>query len=228
MLNFSYDPENRALYIYFVELEAGRAAYVLEYPAALWLDRNGRIFGATVDLDDEVLLSMLEVALEPIHNWLDGERGRLIVRIADEEPAQIRRLDSSAILDLDRDDLILGIEMELPADLPADALERLQPFMIELEAEPEAISDGPVVFAPPIETADEDGEFADEDAEFADEDAEFADEDAKPSAVIAAGPGAQAAVPQPGPPLDATPIKAGFVALVGEAECRQEHLAQRT
>ena len=94
MLQFSHDPEAGTVYVYFTELEEGQASYVMEYPASLLLDAEGQIFGLSVKLDDEVLLSMLDLALEGPYNWLDGERGRLIVRVADEEPARSVRLAS--------------------------------------------------------------------------------------------------------------------------------------
>lgn len=196
MLQFSHDPEAGTIYVYFTELEAGQASYVMEYPASLLLDAEGRIFGLSVKLDDEILLSMLELALEGPFNWLDGERGRLIVRVADEEPARVVRLDEPAILDLDDDDRILGLDLAVPAELRSpEALARLAPLMVELDEAP-ATGEGPVVFVP---EAGEEGAEEQED--------EGGQEPQRPEDGQA-GAGRPASQP--------ATIKTGFVALVGK------------
>jgi len=152
MLQFSYDPEVGSLYVYFTELEEGQAVGVLEYPAALLLDAQARIIGLRLDLDDELTLAQLELALDGEYERLDMNTGHLTLRVADEEPARVLPLPETAILDLDGDETVLGVELSLPADLrtPA-ALERLASLMLPLEEAP-AGGEGPVVFTLPPAT----------------------------------------------------------------------------
>ncbi|MGB9634542.1 MAG: GTPase Era, partial [Chloroflexaceae bacterium] len=149
MLQCSYDPEAGSLYVYFTELEEGQAVGVLEYPAALLLDAQERIIGLRLDLDDEITLGQLELALDGEYERLDMNTGHLTLRLADEEPARVLPLPETAILDLDGDETVLGVELSLPAELrtPA-ALERLAPLMLPLEEAP-AGGEGPVVFTLP-------------------------------------------------------------------------------
>ncbi len=149
MLQCSYDPEAGSLYVYFTELEEGQAVGVLEYPAALLLDAQERIIGLRLDLDDEITLGQLELALDGEYERLDMNTGHLTLRLADEEPARVLPLPETAILDLDGDETVLGVELSLPAELrtPA-ALEHLAPLMLPLEEAP-AGGEGPVVFTLP-------------------------------------------------------------------------------
>lgn len=147
MLNFSHDPEAGTIYVYFTELEAGQAVESLEYPAALLLDDAGRIFGLRLDLDDELTLAQLELALDGDFERLDMETGRLTIRIADEPPARVVPLTETAILDLDGDETVLGVELAVPTELRSpEALERLAPLMVALDDAP-AEGEGPLVFA---------------------------------------------------------------------------------
>ncbi|WP_298815624.1 GTPase Era [Chloroflexus sp.] len=151
----SLDPDVGTLYLYFTDLTAGEATVVMEYPAHLLLDAQGAIIGCRIDLDDDVILSQLELALEGSHNWLDGEHGHLYIRIADEEPAEVVKLDEIAVLDLDDDDLVLGIELLLPDEWRApERLARLTPWMVPFDDEP-VDGEGPVVFGPPLNPSDE-------------------------------------------------------------------------
>lgn len=152
MLQFSYDPEAGSLYVYFTELEEGQAVGVLEYPAALLLDAQQRIIGLRLDLDDEITLGQLELALDGEYERLDMNTGQLTLRVVEEEPARVLPLPETAILDLDGDETVLGVELSLPAELQTPAaLERLAPLMLPLEDAP-AGGEGPVVFAlPPSE-----------------------------------------------------------------------------
>jgi GTPase len=146
MLQFSHDPDAGTIYVYFTELEAGQAVDTLEYPAALLLDGAGRIVGLRLELDDELTLSNLELALDGDYERLDMESGRLTLRVADEAPARLVPLAETAILDLDGDGTLLGAELAVPAELRTpEALERLAPLMVELEIAPDA-GEGPVVF----------------------------------------------------------------------------------
>ncbi|MGQ9927752.1 MAG: GTPase Era [Chloroflexaceae bacterium] len=149
MLQFSYDPEIGSLYVYFTELEEGQAVGVLEYPAALLLDAQERIIGLRLDLDDELTLAQLKLALDGEYERLDMNTGHLTLRVADEEPARVLPLPETAILDLDGDETVLGVELSLPADVRTPvALERLAPLMLPLE-EALAGGEGPVVFTLP-------------------------------------------------------------------------------
>jgi len=188
MLQFSHDPEAGSLYVYFTELTEGQAVATLEYPAALLLDAQGRIIGLRLELDDEVTLAQLELALAGEYERLDMASGQLTLSIAEEPPASIVPLAETAILDLDEDETVLGVELAVPPALrtPA-ALERLAPLMLALD-QPTAPGEGPVVF-----------------------DTSRAGGAAEPPATGEAPPGAA-----PEPPAAGPLVRAGFVALVGK------------
>jgi GTPase len=145
MIAFSHDPDAGTLYCYFTELSAGQVSYELEYPAALLLDHEGAVIGIRIDLDDEVTLDQLEVALEQPHAALDMQTGSLRVAISDETLASEVALPEAAILDLDDDGRILGVDLAVPEGYRTEqALARLAPFMVEVgqddedaEGEPE-------------------------------------------------------------------------------------------
>ncbi|OAN46463.1 GTPase Era [Chloroflexus islandicus] len=145
----SLDNDAGTLYFYFLDLEAGQVAGMMEYPAHLLLDAQGAIFGCRIDLDDEVILSQLELALDGPYNWLDGQYGHLYIRMADEEPAEVVDLDETAVLDLDAGDLVVGVELMLPEEWRTpERLARLAPLLVPFDDEPVA-GEGPVVFGPP-------------------------------------------------------------------------------
>lgn len=227
MLQFSHDPDAGTIYTYFTELEEGQAAYTVEYPAFLLLDGAGRIIGLRLDLDDEITLDQLELVLEDDPTRLDGMTGRLMVLIGEDGPADQVRLEETAILDLDGDERVLGIELAVPAELrSSERMERLAPLLIALDETPEG-GEGPVVFAPPAEEA-EGAIGAEEDVRAPREapqpgteghgDAatgapELAEPPApSPQAPSANGEGQPPAAPPPAPAM----LKTGFVALVGK------------
>ncbi len=153
-LNFSHDPEAGTIYCYFAELEAGQVQFELEYPAALLLDQHDQVLGLRVDLDDDVTLDQLELALDLPGIFLN-ERGQLKISVGDAEPVRAIGLEETALLDLDADGLCLGIEIVIPEVYrSAERLAPLAPLMIPLD---DAIigREGPVVFSMP-ETATED------------------------------------------------------------------------
>ncbi|MCG8352492.1 MAG: GTPase Era [Chloroflexales bacterium] len=158
MIHFSHDPEAGTLYCYFTELEAGQVVEELEYPASLLLDVAGQIIGLRVDLDDEITLDQIDLALEYEHAWLDPDTGRLAISISAEEAAQIVSLDDTAFLDLDDDGRVLGIELAVPDSLRTpERLARLEPHLIALE-EAVAITDGDrpaILTAPPAMAEDQ-------------------------------------------------------------------------
>jgi GTP-binding protein Era len=190
MLQFSHDPEARTIYCYLTELEEGQAAYVLEYPAALALDPQGQLIGLCIELDDEVTLNQLELALELPGCRLDMDTGRLWLLIADEEPAELVALADSAILDLDGDEVVLGVEVVAPQELcTPERLARLAPLMVVLDDVGQG-GEGPVVFQEPLIASQQ------------------AEEEAPPE---------QPTVEEP--PPDAPPtaeLRSGFVAIVGK------------
>lgn len=146
----SFDAEVGTLYFYFTDLAAGQVAEMIEYPAHLLLDAQGAILGCRIDLDDEVILSQLELALEGPHNWLDGEHGQLYIRIADEEPVAVVELSDTAVLDLDADERVLGVEVLLPDEWRTpERLARLTPLMVPFDDEP-IDGEGPVLLGPPL------------------------------------------------------------------------------
>ncbi|MEI6775656.1 MAG: GTPase Era [Chloroflexales bacterium] len=153
MLQFSHDPEAGTLYAYFTELEAGQAVYTLEYPASLLLDSDGRVVGLRLDLDDEITLDQLELALDDEFGRLDMETGFLSILISGGVAARVVALEQTAILDLDTDERILGVELAPPGDLlTPERLERLASAMVSLDDAPQA-GEGPVVFVPEVEEA---------------------------------------------------------------------------
>ncbi len=134
MISFSHDPEAGTLYGYFTDLEAGQAVDELEYPASLLLNSAGRVIGVRLDLDDEITLNQLELALEHNEVRLDMQYGYLYARIADEAAARVVPLESPALIDLDEEDRLLGFDVAVPADLRTpERLERLAPHMLALE-----------------------------------------------------------------------------------------------
>ncbi|WP_322489955.1 GTPase Era [Chloroflexus sp.] len=150
----SLDNDAGTLYFYFLDLETGQVAGMMEYPAHLLLDTQGAIFGCRIDLDDEVILSQLELALDGPYNWLDGQYGHLYIRMADEEPAEVVELDETVVLDLDAGDLVVGVELMLPDEWRTpERLARLAPLLVPFDDEPVA-GEGPVVFGTPA-TMDE-------------------------------------------------------------------------
>jgi GTPase len=153
-LNFSHDPEAGTLYCYFTELQAGQVQFELEYPTALLLDRHDRVLGLRVDLDDDITLDQLELALDLPGIFLN-ERGQLKITVGDDEPARAIGLAETALLDLDADGICLGIEIVIP-DMyrNTESLVPLAALMIPLD---DAVigREGPVVFAMPTATAED-------------------------------------------------------------------------
>lgn len=124
--------------------------------------------------------------------------GRLTILAHPDIPAQRLPLDTTAILDLDDDERILGIEILLPEQLRDPAQhQHLRSQMIALDELSNA-DEGPVVFTLPnaVEAADEPAEEAEAEAE--------------------AEAGHSETLPPPPATDPAAPFRAGFVALVGK------------
>jgi GTP-binding protein Era len=134
MVHFSHDPAVGTLYCYFTELEAGQASYELEYPAALLLDSQGAPVGLRLDLDDEVTLDQLELALAHEGVALDMQTGYLRVAPVGVQVARELALEETALLDLDEEGRILGADLAVPERYRSpEALAPLAPLMVEVE-----------------------------------------------------------------------------------------------
>ncbi|MFV9503570.1 MAG: GTPase Era [Oscillochloridaceae bacterium umkhey_bin13] len=243
MFTLTHDPEAGTLYFYFTELTAGQVNETLEYPAYLLLDASGQIVGVRLDLDDELTLAQLELALDGDFSRLDLGSGHLRLPLVDQPVAREVPLAATALIDLDADETVLGVELVVPAELRSPtALALLTPLLVPLDDAPTA-GEGPIVFAPPPEPVDE--EAADEaddldEADAADEpdaadeaddldEADAADEPDttdepdstdEPNArqEVASAPVPDAARPRPSlqPASPAVGHRSGFVALVGK------------
>jgi GTPase len=136
MVAVSFDPDAGTLYWYFTELVAGGTAEEAECDAALLLDGDGQIIGLELELDDSLSRDELELALA--HPQVAYSRGDalLTVRMADEEPAEAQPLHEPVVLDFDVDGRLQGCEvLAAPTFGLAERLERLAPFMIDLDEE---------------------------------------------------------------------------------------------
>ncbi len=134
MILFSHDPEAETLYCYFTELEAGQSVAEWEYPASLLLDSAGQIIGVRLKLDDEITLDQLELALEHEHVYLDMQYGHLNASTSATEPAQVIDLEAAALLDLDDEGRVLGVDIAVPAEFTTPArLAHLEPYMVALD-----------------------------------------------------------------------------------------------
>ncbi len=132
MLQFSHDPDAGVLYCYFTELESGQAVDEIAYPVSVLLDANDQVIGFQFDLDDELTLDQLDLALELPHTWLDS--GRLRVGITDDDPKQIVAVEDVALFDLDENGRVLGADITVPAEFrAAERLARLAPLMLALD-----------------------------------------------------------------------------------------------
>jgi GTP-binding protein Era len=138
MVAVSFDPDAGTLYWYFTELVAGGTAEEAECDATLLLDADGQIIGVELELDDTLTRDDLELALS--HPQAAYSRGdaTLTVRMVDEEPAEAQPLHEPAVIDFDADGRLQGCEvLAAPTFGLAERLERLAPFMIDLDEDEE-------------------------------------------------------------------------------------------
>jgi GTP-binding protein Era len=194
MLQFSHDLEAGTLYCYLAELEAGQVEYEAEYPASLLLDDEGRIIGLRLALDDDITLDQLELALEHEHCRLDMETGYLYLSSQEAEAPETIALDAPALLDLDGEQRLVGVDVAVPEEYRSAArLAALEPLMVSLDDE--ATDDGPMVLHVELNDALAEYEYTD--------DADDADTMAEPRVAAT-------------PPKAANIVRSGFVALVGK------------
>ena len=141
MVTVSFDPDAGTLYWYFTELVAGSTAEEAECAATLLLDGDGQIIGVELELDDSLTGDELGLALaHPQVAYSQGD-ALLTLRMVDEEPAEAQPLHEPAVLDFDADGRLQGCEvLAAPTFGLAERLERLEPFMIDLDEELEAES----------------------------------------------------------------------------------------
>ncbi|MBC8074883.1 MAG: GTPase Era [Chloroflexales bacterium] len=146
---FSHDPDAGTLYCYFTELESGQASYELEYPGALLLDADGAVVGLRLDLDDEVTLDQLELALAHEGAALDMATGFLRVVIPGALVVREEPLAETALIDLDDDGRLLGADLAVPEQhRTAAALAPLAPLMVEVDARPQPVDLGTAALRP--------------------------------------------------------------------------------
>src|SRR5262245_59297670 len=138
MVAVSFDPDAGTLYWYFTELVAGGTAEEAECDATLLLDADGQIIGVELELDDSLTRDDLELALSHPQAGYSRDDATLTVRMVDEEPAEAQPLHEPAVLDFDTDGRLQGCEvLAAPTFGLAERLERLAPFMIDLDEDEE-------------------------------------------------------------------------------------------
>src|SRR5438067_13880781 len=111
MIAVSFDPEAGTLYWYFTELIAGSTASEGECASTLLLDAEGQVIGVELELDESITPADLALALEHPQVSFDRRGYLLVVRMIDEEPAEVQPLHEPAILDFDESERLQGCEL---------------------------------------------------------------------------------------------------------------------
>ncbi len=180
MIAVSHDPDAGTLYWYFTEIIAGSIDAEGECDSTLLLDEDGQIIGVELELDASIPPDDLAFALSHPQASYDKETYTLTIKIADVADPDAQPISDPAILDFDHVGMLQGAEVH-PAKLfsLATRLERLAPFMIELdddEDEGEDDSDqgdeADDLDASEVDDDDDDDEDLDDDDEDDDEDDE--------------------------------------------------------
>jgi GTP-binding protein Era len=139
MINVSFDPDAGTLYWYFTDIETGSSTGEGECNGALLLDADGQVIGVELELDESVTRADLALALAHPEARYDDSAMTLTVVVADEEPAEVQPLHETLILDFDATDRLQGCELVAAREFGlAERLERLEPFRVTLEEEPDA------------------------------------------------------------------------------------------
>lgn len=159
MLAVSYDPDAGTLYWYFTEIIAGSTEAEGECASTLLLDDDGQIVGLELELDETVTDADLALALAYPQVRYDHASFVLTVMLADVADPDAQPLSEPAILDFDAGGQLQGSEIQ-PAKTfgLGERLERLAPFMVDLDADdelPPVGGDGPEVFTLPTAAGDE-------------------------------------------------------------------------
>lgn len=149
MIAISHDPDSGTLYWYFTDIIAGSTDGEGECDATLLLDEDGQIIGLELELDGSVSKSDLTFALGHPGVHYDPATYTLRIQLLEAADIDAQPISESAILDFDLVGMIQGAEIQPAKTFGLDTrLERLAPFMVNLdEAEDEAEGEEPI--APP-------------------------------------------------------------------------------
>lgn len=193
MITASYDPEAGTLYWYFTEIVEGGVVDEAECASVLLLDAAGQVIGVELELDESATPEDLTLALG--HGEVSYDRGSflLTVNVSGEEPAEARPLEEPAVLDFDAAGSLLGAELQPATEFGlADRLERLAPFLVDVEAETDEEAGRGTSGQGERETEGETGRYG--------------AQDRRPLSP---------ASPSPGLPVPSPDFRSGFAAIVG-------------
>jgi GTP-binding protein Era len=201
MIEFTYDPDARTLYAYFASIDEGQDSEQIEYDGFFLLDKAGQILGMHVDLGVDHHPRLLHFALDHDEVVYDQRSRSVRIIFSSEQPGSHVDFSYPAIFDLDRNGHALGVEFIAdPAFELHTRLRHAQPYIVEVFGSDEDDGGG--------ESGDDGGSAID---------ATVVDVD--PRATDDAGPApspAASADPSNGTvAISSTPVRAGFVALVG-------------
>jgi GTP-binding protein Era len=207
MITVSFDPEARALYWYFTEIEAGAAALEGECAATLLLDGDGQVFGCELELDESVDARDLVFALAHPQASYRAQDYTLTVAVSDEEPATIQPLAETAILDFDAAESLLGFELLTAPEFElGKRLARLGPFLVSADETTESTETTEAI----DDTETTEAAEGEQPQLISDEPLPAAALDTQPAPPALNEP-LPSAVPRPSSPI----TRSGFVAIVG-------------
>ncbi|HEU5087933.1 MAG TPA: GTPase Era, partial [Roseiflexaceae bacterium] len=142
MIQVSFDPQAGTLYWYFTEIESGSTAAEGECDGTLLLDASGQIIGLELEFDESIKPRDLEYALSHELVTFDRATSTLTIRLFDEEEAEVQPLHDVVILDFDGRDRLQGCDVGTAETFGlGERLERLAPFMVDVEDDEEALAD---------------------------------------------------------------------------------------
>ncbi len=138
MIQVSFDPQAGTLYWYFTEIESGSTAAEGECDGTLLLDSSGQIIGLELEFDESIKPRDLEYALSHELVTFDRATSTLTIRLFEEEEAEVQPLHDVVILDFDGRDRLQGCDVGTAETFGlGERLERLAPFLIDVEEEDE-------------------------------------------------------------------------------------------